>query len=780
VVTRGESARATLRATDADLANNAAVNAIQSDLPVLTAEIAARREDTTRLLAASPSLETIRAEETNWRTLAETLADWKRDLTARAAALDATSAALTQQAGTWRQTLDAARAARVPAEVLQQIEATAKAIEATRDRAETRRSEALVLQSQAGTQSDQVADALDALGKQREQLLTQLFVRDSPPLWSSSPSASADTTAALPWTNQMDALRAYALRDRDRFLVQLALLALVTGGLYWARSRFASWAEAEVTLRAAAPVFASPLATGVVVSILLSLWLHPQAPRLFWSISAALVILPAALLLRKLTDRYYFPLLYALVVFFFVDQLRTVMLTAPVWSRALFLGEMLAAALFLLTFVAARRPAEARPQRALPPAGGTGGPHLPAHPPVAAAGQTATARRGRPRRPRGPFRRRLVLLACRAALVLFLLAFAANALGYARLGALLGGGTLRSAYVALIFSAGLAVADGLLIILLHVRPLAHAAAVRRHLPLLRARAHRLLGFAATLYWAYLTLQIFLVAPAVVGAIRRVVEVPLKVGTFSISLGQILTGVLVVWAAFALSRFIRFLLDEDVYPNVHLPRGLGNALSTIIHYAILVVGFGIAAASLGFPMTQFTILTGAFGVGLGFGLQTIINNFFSGIIVLAERPIRVGDVIEMDAIVGTVTRIGIRATVMRTTAGSEIILPNSRLIAERVINWTLSDRCRGFEIPITADPAAPPGRVLELLEATARGQQDVADAPPPTAQFLGFGPGGNLMFQLRLWTNKVEDWMAVRSAVGLALHAALAAEKIGLK
>ena len=101
------------------------------------------------------------------------------------------------------------------------------------------------------------------------------------------------------------------------------------------------------------------------------------------------------------------------------------------------------------------------------------------------------------------------------------------------------------------------------------------------------------------------------------------------------------------------------------------------------------------------------------MGLGFGLQTIINNFFSGLIVLAERPVRIGDIIEMDGIAGTVTRIGIRATVLRTTDGSEIIMPNARLIAERVINWTFSDRGRGFDIAISVDASADPKHVIEI-------------------------------------------------------------------
>jgi potassium efflux system protein len=98
-----------------------------------------------------------------------------------------------------------------------------------------------------------------------------------------------------------------------------------------------------------------------------------------------------------------------------------------------------------------------------------------------------------------------------------------------------------------------------------------------------------------------------------------------------------------------SRFLRFLLEEDVYHHLHLERGTPQAISTIAHYAVLLLGFFVAVAALGVDLTKVTILAGAFTVGVGFGLQTVINNFVCGLILLFERPIKVGDVVQVDAI-----------------------------------------------------------------------------------------------------------------------------------
>ena len=331
----------------------------------------------------------------------------------------------------------------------------------------------------------------------------------------------------------------------------------------------------------------------------------------------------------------------------------------------------------------------------------------------------------------------------------------------------------------MVLYTSLSIADGLVIVLLHLKLLTRLAAIRKHAPLLRCRTRHVLNWAAVALWIYLSLQLLYIAGPALDAIKAILSTPLHLGGLQISLGQILSGGIAVWASFALSRFTRFMLDEDVYPHVALPRGLNNALSMIIHYLVLVVGFGIAISFLGFPVTQLTILTGAFGVGLGFGLQTIINNFFSGLIVLAERPIRVGDVIEMDGIAGTVVRIGIRATVYRTADGSEIIMPNARLIAERVINWTFSDRDRGFDLAISVDSSTDPKHVIELLQNTARNFPGVAPTSPISVQLTGFSAGGS-NFTLSACARSIDNWKQVRSDLALAIQAALKKENIPIK
>ncbi len=149
--------------------------------------------------------------------------------------------------------------------------------------------------------------------------------------------------------------------------------------------------------------------------------------------------------------------------------------------------------------------------------------------------------------------------------------------------------------------------------------------------------------------------------------------------------------------------------EELYPRIGLSRGISYAVSSLLNYVIITLGCVLALAALGVDVSKATILAGVFGVGIGFGLQTVVNNFVSGLILLFERPVYVGDTVAIGDLTGEVRRIGMRASTARTGKGSDIIAPNSELVAQRLTNWTLTDRLRRIDIPVGANYGAPPKR-----------------------------------------------------------------------
>jgi len=238
------------------------------------------------------------------------------------------------------------------------------------------------------------------------------------------------------------------------------------------------------------------------------------------------------------------------------------------------------------------------------------------------------------------------------------------------------------------------------------------------------------------------------------------------GSGNIMLGGVLGFFAILLLGFALSTSLRFLLREELLKRLHLKRGIPELISTTLHYLLLLLVFLFAVNTGGVALNKFTVLTGALGVGVGFGLQNIINNFVSGLILQFERPIRIGDIVEVGAgVTGPVTRIGIRSSTVQTFQGAEVIIPNASFISSNVTNWTLSESRRRLDLPVGVAYGTDPKLVKELLERPAIQHPDVLTSPEPEAFFMGFGDSA-LNFELRFWVMQESNTVKVKSEVAL--------------
>ena len=179
-------------------------------------------------------------------------------------------------------------------------------------------------------------------------------------------------------------------------------------------------------------------------------------------------------------------------------------------------------------------------------------------------------------------------------------------------------------------------------------------------------------------------------------------------------------------------------------------GVREATGSIVRYLLLFIGLLVILQTVGIDLTALSILTGAVGLGIGFGLQNIANNFISGIIILFERPVRIGDRIAVGDIEGDVVRIGGRSTTVLTNDNIDIIIPNSKLITDNVVNWTHNERKVRFRIPVSVSFNADVRKVEQALLEAAKVIPEVLDTPAPGVRFMEFGENG-LEFELRAWT-----------------------------
>ncbi len=244
---------------------------------------------------------------------------------------------------------------------------------------------------------------------------------------------------------------------------------------------------------------------------------------------------------------------------------------------------------------------------------------------------------------------------------------------------------------------------------------------------------------------------------------RLIGVTVSLGEVRITVGMLLFAGLVIYATILLSLAIRAFLESKVFPRQHFDRGVRDAISKLLHYFLIFIGFLLAMSLAGIEMKNFAVLAGAFGIGIGFGLQNIVNNFVSGIILLFERPVKVGDLLVLDGEWGTVKRIGLRSTIIETLDQSEIIVPNSQIIQEKVTNWTLSTSISRIVVPVGVAYGSDVPLVLRILLEAAGNHPLTLPEPKSSAIFTGFGES-SLDFELRLWIADVTQRLPVKSEI----------------
>lgn len=200
-------------------------------------------------------------------------------------------------------------------------------------------------------------------------------------------------------------------------------------------------------------------------------------------------------------------------------------------------------------------------------------------------------------------------------------------------------------------------------------------------------------------------------------LASVLQVRATVGSLNFSLAGLALGMLTLWLTGRLARLSQYVLELDVFPRFQLERGVDYTLSTLIRYMILLVGVLFGLAAVGVDTTKFTIVAGELGGGIGFGLQNIVNNFVSGLILLFERPIKVGDLIQVNERVGMLKQVGLRASIMRRAEGAEVISTNGLFLSNEVTNWTLSDPLRRIQLDIGVAYGSKPREVTGTLRSS---------------------------------------------------------------
>ncbi len=242
-----------------------------------------------------------------------------------------------------------------------------------------------------------------------------------------------------------------------------------------------------------------------------------------------------------------------------------------------------------------------------------------------------------------------------------------------------------------------------------------------------------------------------------------------VGNIEISASSLAIGILVLMGSVLIARFVSSLLQRRIATRANLDPGLRYTIARLVNYILVTVGFLIALKqAFGLDLTSIAVVFTALSVGIGFGLQYIAADIASGFILLFERPIRIGDRITIGEDEGDVQSINLRTTIVTTNDRISIIVPNSRLVSQRVINWSYGDPRARIAIPVGVSYKADVQLVTKTLIEAGQGVENVLSDPAPKVQFLKFGDY-SLDFRLLVWSRQPRRHPQIRSDINYRIE-----------
>lgn len=284
--------------------------------------------------------------------------------------------------------------------------------------------------------------------------------------------------------------------------------------------------------------------------------------------------------------------------------------------------------------------------------------------------------------------------------------------------------------------------------------------------ILQKKMRSILNIVAAALWLIMLSQNLSIEDSVFDYVSNVLTQSHQIGNTGtlFSIGSIIIFIAVIWLSSIVAKIISYLYDfADQHKDAPLFKKKTRTSILVIKIAVFAVGFLVAVAASGFPLDKITIIISAFGIGIGFGLQTIVNNLVSGLILAFEKPVQIGDIIEVDGRSGRITDIGIRSSRIATSDGAEVIVPNGDLISHHVINWTLSNNNRRVELIVGVAYGSDIEKVKGILHELLTKREDIMNDPEPLV-FLHNLNESTVDFRLLFWAADIGTWLQLKSGV----------------
>jgi potassium-dependent mechanosensitive channel len=732
IIPRSDQTVKSLQQLRLDVAADPTLRSIQRDFATFAEKSDRRRQSEAGAARKSRSVPRLNEILRQWSLEQSKLEAWDQALTRRSHILAAEGQDVDRTIETWRATQAAvAKKFEFKAILQGRVEEVLREAQATREVLQEQRIKLLELQSQVADELLSLANSRKEIDQAREEFSRRLFYLDSPPLWEALFRPEAQTVigaevaerAAKFVDDVKEFLQEYSHRILWHVLFFLALVALfhvLRRGLIPEPVERLGGTSAQFILN-------RPIAASLLLALIVLPLLYPAAVAAILRIATLPTIIPIVLLLPGFLPKIFLPWAYMLLGLYALDFLRYLLLADWLSTRVLLMITATLGCIGLGLFLRSSK-----------------------------AELSASSSR-----------ERLIVLVVKLVLFLFAVSVISNVVGNMTLAEILVGTAVRISYFAALIATSSHLLVTLAVAAMQLPALRSLRSVRAHGELIASRCGTVIRFVAIVLWVLLSLYVVGVLGDIWTAGETLLQLRWKLGETEISVGGLATFLSVLVSAILVARLFRFILTEEIFPRIALPRGVPGAVDVLSRYGVLLLGFFIALAAAGVDLTKVTLLIGALGVGIGFGLQNVVNNFVSGLILIFEHPIQVGDVVEVGTSFGEIRKIGFRASVLRTPDGADVIVPNSELVGSRVINWSLFDRLRRINISVGTAYGTDPNRVIDILIGIARKHPAVLANPAPQAVFDRFAES-SLNFTLLCWTD-VDSFFLARSELTIAIN-----------
>ncbi len=618
---------------------------IDSELDLVIPELNSWVVKTDKVLADQPYTYILQEHEAKHSELLERLQPWITELDIQLVRFHTALQQVDTIQAVWAETSKVAWRDGATETTLTRIAAVRGRIDEVRSIITEQRDQTLAVRDRLVKPSSALAASLEQMRSVSEARIKGIFEINWPPLWSPQvrESLREEWKTHTP-QHFFQQLQEGALERAPLLGIQLPLFLVLLLGLRWLRDRVRIMqSESHYDLQNVMKVFEVPWAMALLITLYLTTPVLSLTNRASF-VEVAIAAVGIVAIARRFVVPAAIPLIWGLMIFFFL-VFSLVYLEMPTLQRIAFLVEMVGALGFLFWFLRWR--IEKIPIQL----------------------------------PQAPFLRLLdpaMRVVVAPALVL---AIVAALIGWVDFATVLGTSILLGGFLIIGVFAYLMVFQSLVILALFFWPLRLLRIVSQHRQLIRRRLEWLLRVLAVGLWVTLLVKPLGMGPVIDG-ITQTLSASASVGTLSVSASDIIVFVLIVWFSILLARFINFVLQEDVFTRVRTGRGVPQAISGVVRYTLILLGFFVALAAAGIELGKLSIIAGGLGVGIGFGLQNVVNNFVSGLILLFERPIGVGDIVEMPDIWGEVKRIGIRASVIRKFRRGRGHRANAMLVSDK--------------------------------------------------------------------------------------------------